>query len=344
MLVDQFLAKKVPAEKITVLAYYKGQLALVAHKIEMATDANGRNWSLNSGTKISSVDSFQGEENEYVIVDIVSAPIRETGRQMHKVDEDDDREEGSEPHKATSRVTRYVKSPNRLCCALTRGRQCVVVVGQLEALYSTVKSVQTVANATLGALAKDFEDRKLVSSDHTTLDSNPAGQATREKWDKATQEAELQRHKDASLIYISNQDLNATRMRVSEGLRSNAPRVYRTGNRRTTRPNQTGEVAQAAEAHDNQNRPTLQTGAGLVTVKTGGQSQHSNKASKKAADEAKKTETEEAEKAKKVVRMAPEEGKGKGKANDAPAPPEQAPATPVEGKGKGKEDAMDTTS
>lgn len=190
ILVDQALAMDVKASQINVLVYYTGQLTLVSHKIETTAEANGRDWSLGSGTRISSVDSFQGEENEFVFIDIVTAhaQIKEKGNQGADVDSEEEDDEVFEGFKRSGRVTAHVKSPNRLCCALTRGKNCVVVLCPLTALLSTVKSVQSKAHAALSALAKDFIDRKLVYHDYPSLDTGPIAEETRAKWDEVKEE------------------------------------------------------------------------------------------------------------------------------------------------------------
>ena len=71
-LVDQTLYRVVAPSQITVLVYYIGQLSLVAHKIETTAQTNGRSWTLSAGDLLSSVDSFQGEENEFVFIDVVT--------------------------------------------------------------------------------------------------------------------------------------------------------------------------------------------------------------------------------------------------------------------------------
>ena len=72
-LVDQTLLKGVKPSQISVLVYYTGQLTLVTHKILMKAQDNGRSWDFSEGNLVSSVDSFQGEENEFVFIDIVTA-------------------------------------------------------------------------------------------------------------------------------------------------------------------------------------------------------------------------------------------------------------------------------
>ena len=74
VLVDAILARDVAASKITVMVYYTGQLNVVIHKIEVNTQANGRVWTFGVG-QVSSVDAFQGEENESAFISSVSVHL-----------------------------------------------------------------------------------------------------------------------------------------------------------------------------------------------------------------------------------------------------------------------------
>ena len=92
--------------------------------------------------------------------------------------------------------------------------------------------------------------------------------------------------------------------RFEEVAKDMAVQSYRTRNRRTTRPNHTGRVAQEAEAHDGR---TIITEAGFVTVVTGEQPQRlrKEKTEMKAAWVARQNDAKEAE--------VKEKGKGKNK-------------------------------
>ena len=328
-LVDQALYQGVAPSQITVLVYYTGQLSLVAHKIEMKAQTNDRPWTFSSGDILSSVDSFQGEENEFVFIDVVTAHQHFQGKGRADDADDSEEDEGIEGFKRSGRVTAHVKSPNRLCCALTRGRSCVVVVCQLAALLSTVKATQTKAYAALGALAKDFLDRKLVFHDHTNLDTSPAGEETRAKWDQAKIEEDMRQKKRDSLSLLSTQRHKVERARITaDDAQNAAPKVYRTQTRRTTRPNISGATADEAEAHDVQNERTIATEAGPVTLTVGAQTQRAAKDGKKVA-RAKKA------KAKKAAEDAGSGGKGT--VQQMPADPKAKEGSVDKGKGKEKE-------
>ena len=326
-LVDQTLYQGVAPAQITVLVYYTGQLALVSHKIEMKAQTNSRPWTLSSGKQVSSVDSFQGEENDFVFIDVVTA--HQNFQQKGRADESESEEdEGSEGFKRSGKVTAHVKSPNRLCCALTRGRSCVVVVCQLAALLSTVKATQTKAYAALGALAKDFLDRKLVSHDYTNLDTSPAGEDMRAKWDKARQDQELRQMRLDSLNLLNTQRMKVANARITKDTADDAGKVYRTQARRTTRPNMSGATADEAEAHDVQSKRTIATEAGPVPLTVGAQTQRAAKDGKKVA-RAKKA------KAKKAAEDAGSGGKGT--VQQMPADPKAKEGSVDKGKGKEKE-------
>ena len=69
-LFDEGLAKGPQPSEVPVLVYYTGQLDVVIHKIQEKTQAGGRTWQFDIG-RVSSVDAFQGEENEFVLIDVV---------------------------------------------------------------------------------------------------------------------------------------------------------------------------------------------------------------------------------------------------------------------------------
>ena len=114
-LVVQTLYQGVAPSQITVLVYYTGQLSLVAHKIETTAKTNGRSWTLSAGDILSSVDSFQGEENEFVFIDVVTAH-QHTQQKGRADDADDSQEEelGPAGFNRSGRVTAHVKRPTRL--------------------------------------------------------------------------------------------------------------------------------------------------------------------------------------------------------------------------------------
>ena len=325
-LVDQILSRGIDPSLITVLVYYTGQLSLVTRNIQATGEPGTRNWVYTTG-QISSVDSFQGEENQYVIVDLVTAHQKATITRTTADEEESEEDDGSEGYRRSIRITAHVKSANRLCCALTRGKSCVVVVvGQLTALLGTVKSKQPKANAAISAMAKDFIDRGLLSQDLDTLDNSPAGEASRVGWDDAKKAAALKTKNAETSNFLNVQLQKFHRARYDEELQDKTPKVYRTDSRRTTRPNLSGSAAKAAETHDqSKNQSAFMTEAGPVPLIQAGRTQRAAKDSRKAERAEKATRKKAAEdkgKGKEVVPMDEAErkkAKGKGRESDLPA-------------------------
>lgn len=157
-----------------------------------------------------------------MFIDIVVAhqgsPQEHTG-----ADAEDSEDDSPEGFKRSGRVTAHVKSPNRLCCALTRGRSCVVVVCQLAA----IKISRLKASASISCMAKDLLDRKLVSHDYTSMDTSRAGEAMRASWDQTKLESELHRKSMENCSMLSTQWPKADKARFTNESRDAPSRVYR---------------------------------------------------------------------------------------------------------------------
>lgn len=236
------------------------------------------------------MDSFQGEENEFVFIDLVVG--HHHGPQKSKdVAEDSDEDDQDESfNKGAGGVSAHVKSANRLCCAPTRGRSCVVVFGQMTALLGTAKDKQKRASAAISEMARDLYARKLVYHDEETLDTNPIGETTRAKWDQARLADELKARWTASFNAIRVGVDTAGKAVFDEDFKGHNPTVYSTATRRTVRPNMTGNVAQDAETHDPRHGPirrSITTATGAAPLLTAGQTQRSAKKAKKGWGEEK---------------------------------------------------------
>ena len=330
-LVDECLAKGVEPSEISVLVYYTGQLDVVIHKIEEKAQAGGRTWQFDVG-RVSSVDAFQGEENEFVIIDVVVAHQRgqqTANQQDDNVDPNEsDEEDSPDGGKSSGKVTSHVKSPNRLCCALTRGKNCVVVFCQLATIIGTAKAKQNKQNASISVMARDFIDRGLVYHDYDHLDTTPVSVEQRKAWDQAKLANERRAKQEDNMALLST--FQKSRRPARPATQDNTAHIYRTKDRQTTRPNMSGPAVDNAEKNDGR---ILATEAGDIPITTGGQTQHANKVTRKA----RRQEMEKEKEAK-----AAEDAKGKGKAIAAPAEDKAQgvtvpPAAPAEGKGKGKE-------
>lgn len=107
-------------------------------------------------------------------------------------DEDDSYENFS---RRSRRMTAHVENANRVCCALTHGRSCVIVLAQLGGLLHRGKSKQTKTRAAVSAMPQDFMDRDLVYHDCNSLDTGEAGVKSRAQCDAARYGLEAQRQK-----------------------------------------------------------------------------------------------------------------------------------------------------
>lgn len=93
----------------------------------------------------------------------------------------DDEDDFQVANKA-GRLPHHVKDPCCLCCALTRVKDILVVVGQMAALAHTAKVKTNVASGAISQIVKDAEDRGLVYHDVTTLDDSPAWLTKKQAW------------------------------------------------------------------------------------------------------------------------------------------------------------------
>lgn len=339
-LVDQTLAKRVEPSKITILAYYTGQIPLVGYKVEATAQANGRSWTLSAGFQISSVDSFQGEENEFVFIDIVVAHAH--ARKAVADDEESEDDDGSEGFVSTGKITAHVKSANRLCCALTRGRSCVVVVCQLAALMGTSKRTQQKAAAAVRAMGKNFLDRKLVYHDYDSIDTSPVGESMRKDWDKDRLAGEVRMAAADNLAFLQSQTEKVKGTRYIEDYKDNRAKAYRTASRRTTRPNQPGATAKDADAFDIQigrTGPALLTQAGAIPVAFGTPSQRGKRMRRGSQG---RTRLSKSLRLRLQRTRTRERGRGRRRAQGVPVGQKTA-EEPADGQDKGKGKEVDTS-
>jgi len=91
-----------PKEKITVLATYAGQVALIRQKVQ-------REYQHLQGLVVSTVDNFQGQENDVILISLVRGGGDGIG---------------------------YLNESARLCVALSRARRGLFIVGNLSGLAS----------------------------------------------------------------------------------------------------------------------------------------------------------------------------------------------------------------
>ena len=200
----RLLLLKIMPKDIIILIYYLGQKPFIyAALVAVAAKSLGKeDRALIDDIEISSIDAFQGDEREHVVVDTVvglfkvltdgqqAAARHDKTDETHPVsddeEEDDERYDASNP--TNQRVTAHVKLQNRMCCALTRAKTSCVVFGQLAALLGNFKKGKP-AHA-MHAMCEDFMNRQLISADGRNMDDESMRDLT------AAQEAQIKRQQD----------------------------------------------------------------------------------------------------------------------------------------------------
>ena len=144
-LLGQFLQAGFKGSEIGILSFYTGQKKLMGSVLERSPD---------NKIRLSTVDRFQGQQIEVIILDVVAANDDSVEA------EQDDEEFGIKFEHLTS----HVSNPNRVCMGITRPKDCLVVVGQFRTMLSRSKRKRTA----ICELAMDALDRELLYRDNTT--------------------------------------------------------------------------------------------------------------------------------------------------------------------------------
>ena len=129
--------------------------------------------------KVETVDSYQGQQNNIVLIDIVIAHLHSkyTGIQADPEDKakEDVNDDGSENYVYGKVISQHARDAHRLCTAITRGRDGVGIWCKGADLLSTFKLKQTREKAALSELYKDAKERNFVFIDTETFDDSPQG-------------------------------------------------------------------------------------------------------------------------------------------------------------------------
>lgn len=193
------------AKDIGVISFYKGQLRVLA--IKMDKDGNP-----NQVVETYTVDGFQGSDSPVIILDIVAAAVI---RHLH----------GKE---VAHGVTQHVRNPNRLLVAATRGKYGMIVCCSIKPLfqaYNPEASAGTTGEA-LVSMMQNADQRKLIADDYEE-DDNPVLQGqlpTDIKARMQAQETFRQRARDVS--YLADMRNKALR-RFKPRTETDKPRAYR---------------------------------------------------------------------------------------------------------------------
>ncbi len=184
-LIDRFLAAGISPQSIVVVTMYKAQLKLLILKIARIDDGQ-----LKYGL-ISTADGFQGQESSIVILDLVLAKYfrnyqvnEQSGLSFDKPAEGETIDPLAAVGQAYSNVTTFARDYHRICVALTRAINGLVVVGQVARLLTSLIRTNNPLVNTLHALAADALERGLVVTDITHVDTHPKSQKRHESIEK----------------------------------------------------------------------------------------------------------------------------------------------------------------
>ena len=260
MAMHELLKRHIEPSVIKILTYYPGQQRLLQNMLAEAEEFSDE---VKRQVEISTVDAFQGKESQIVILDLVIArdPLRKLfshnkGRladaNCDEEDEPDELDDETENYIRIDRITGYIRSPNRLNVALTRGiAGCIVVAQQSILCRDPMRRKGNKLYHSLMNMATNADVRGLMF--HLTHeDDHPRNRAFRRSLGKTPQEqAQVLRKRRAELdlefIQVAKQ--KSAVLREERQAPPEAPPLYRTPGH-TTRPLSDRKLREEADAHD----------------------------------------------------------------------------------------------
>ena len=265
-LIKEMLDVGVQAPEIKILSYYQGQRRLLRSKID------GTTWSqdVKDAVEVHTVDSFQGKESSVVILDMVAArdnltlkgkrgmPRAQPARSQQEDEEDevdevdDSMDNGTDAYVKLGAITGHVRSPNRLCVALTRAMNGLVVVCQEALLVANPNESRKRAKAyyAITNMTEDARHRQCFTTDDETEDSHPRTVEMRAK--RKTKDIQVARQEQAAVDLGFIQDLKQMGWHKKDKKLDTSIQVpaYRTAKGHTTRPIGESRAVVAADEHD----------------------------------------------------------------------------------------------
>lgn len=206
---DKCVSHGIPATDINVLTLYLGQKKLVLTKIREKVSSSMENVSQEEAERkwaigdVCTVDSFQGRQAPIVFLDIVAASDKATQSAEEAQDMKDTATDPYEGSHTYGNVTSFVRSPNRLCVAITRPQYGLIIFGNKSSLIGSVKPPWGDIRHSLALLVLDAMDRKLVSDDNQHLDTHPEGIKQRKQWEEQAKRNQEASAKANSLAFVS---------------------------------------------------------------------------------------------------------------------------------------------
>ena len=246
-------------ELINIITYYKGQLRLLKRKIQgFAWSEDGsRSKEIAVALEVSTVDAFQGKESEIVIVDTVVARDAYLGKTQVISQDDDEDNNDTEDYIKPGTATRFVRNPHRLCVALSQGGDGLVVVGQQYILARGSKQRMTKLAIAIANMVVDAEANGLIADD-LSEDTSPTAEWIRAQTPEETLRARLRDAETKRFHSVSHARANYVttknyRADFSRDLADQVP-VLRGHRGVTTRPNDSSQFRERADAFDDEKR------------------------------------------------------------------------------------------
>ncbi|KAL9025565.1 MAG: hypothetical protein Q9180_007642, partial [Flavoplaca navasiana] len=171
-LVQNLNKEGIPADDIVVLCFYSSQVALLSNMVRETDDGT------RGCREVRTIDSFHCQQAKVVIIDFVAADSI-TSFVMGK------KAEGF----SKSTLSDYIRDHHRICLALTRASDGLVVVGQNALFVAQAFTGGTLGN-TLFWMVSDAMERQLVCSAEHIVDNHPTAIFDREISDTTAEERE----------------------------------------------------------------------------------------------------------------------------------------------------------
>ena len=162
---------KIPQKNVQILVFYSEQCHRLLETLKAVQDRLHESWRV-ADTRIGTVDSFAGEEAQYVIVDHVAAvQFPQHGQRTHT--QTVEGKDSGDPVKWHG-LTAFAKDPKRWTTAITRAMNGEWIFLHEETIRRTLKPSHV-----LRGLIENARERKVYFVDHESKDEPPEDRALR---------------------------------------------------------------------------------------------------------------------------------------------------------------------
>lgn len=208
-LVKRALEAGVHHDMISILSFYAGQRSAVTR--EVRATINGE-LILKPYKDNSTVDSFQGKENRFIILDLVIAD-EITGKRNTS---DKSWAEKEFLHTLNSKFgipTAHMKNGHRLVVGSTRQNDGLVIFTQGATLLRASRVSESTSTETVGiaAVVRDADERGILVTCPEFHDTHPSSEWEKQRMTKQEREAEKRLRVEQKNFYISEHRPNRRR-------------------------------------------------------------------------------------------------------------------------------------